>query len=464
MLKLLLIIGCVLSLLPIERLVGEFGLVEAIFLLILHLGLMGLVARDIASWYKDKADLFNPKVLSAIFYWIKFILFNLICLSSDTIRDAWMLPSPRSSGIVTIIGVYALVGIGWLAFRVGLLYRGTGISKSDDKFPNHAPFTGLGVVPLLLVFFFILIGIWGNIGYAGGLASYIGQMKLPFFRSVEIISANALGSMKYVVAKSFLPVGLTILAYGLLMRFGFSMRRFIFFFGVAAIANYFLNCATGGRTAVLLVAFFAVVIANKIRRIPPASLLIYGSLLVFVIVLMGHVDTMIGYGGGISLWSIPNELTLFIGKYLSAFPGAMRLYTDVEVSHSYVNTIWPSLTGMWGGPTPLIIEQYMKLRHGYPSNVVIGPAPELCLNLGWFGVVIGMMLIGRLTGVISTLYERYRDTASLLGLVVVLFCFQCAPMNTFNISSFFKTFLLLNSCFYFAIFVFWCQQKWNQRW
>jgi len=464
MLKYLLIVGCLFTLLPLNRVFEELNVIEATSLIVFHIVLMGLVANDIASWMKEKADFFNPKVLSAIFYWIKFILFNLFCISNDTILKVWYLPQLGSYGFFTIIGTYLVVGLGWLAFRVGLTHGTVGVSKSGGNFPSHAPLhNGLGVVPLLLIIFFIVIGIWGNIGYAGGWEIYLKQMEQPFTRTEEIISAREWGSTIYIVAKSFLPVGLTIFAYSLLMHFGFSVRRFIIFFLLAAAGNYFLNCATGGRTAVLQVVFFAVVIANKIRRLSTASLVISGSAIVFAIVLMGHIDAVTRYGGELSLVGIADGFEFFIGKYISAFPGVLRLYTDVELSGSYVNTIWPSLIHIWGGATPLIIEQYMRLYHGYPSNVIIGPAPELYLNYGWLAVVIGMLIIGKLTSIISVIYERHRDKTSLYSLIVILLCFQVAPMNTFNLSSLFKMFLLLNLCFYIALFVLWCQAKIYQR-
>jgi hypothetical protein len=384
-------------------------------------------------YYRQKKSIINGLAIVIAAYTVTYPLSAVIHLvgTNGDRRGFLDLVRPALSDSWTIHYSVILMGIALLSLYCGM-------SHADRCKRDWANPIQLGVLPMFVFgILFTILGVVGTVRLfadANSLASELATLD----RTREIGG----GLARYFFMSRWLQWGLAFLSVGIIRTLKRSPKLFSYSFITVSVVIILLNSfPSGGRSegilGVLPLLFLIVRLepsfAPKIGRFSIPTLLIYMGYITIL-----RTDNYPSDGGGLI-----NVLDWQIGRF--SMIGAGIEMVD-KFGYALGSTLLAGITSTINAPFVLlkislpVPEPYgvtnfvgMHLK-GDPrvTGIVPGTVCELYFNFGLVGVIMGYLLIGRLTAFCTT---RIRETNSLgtvavLSYILVLICTAIIPGTT----------------------------------
>lgn len=417
--------------------------------------------------YQETQDLFFPGFVAALTFAIFHVMNNMSVLSAPFLLLARKLPVESTPLRIVVIESYVVVFVAWLSYWFG--YHVIQIFKIKRPLRSPPVVRRSLTTPFYLVVsvVFIGLGILGNMIPLGGLSQYLHKMSYFFTREQEYVEFMQWGGTKYTIAQKFLPVGLTLLVYGYSLQKRLTALPQLSLFALAAVANLFLSCSSGGRGTLLMVAFYAIILINySITRLKFRHLVIVLLPLMIFTFVLGIARSVFYYGGiGTDVLTLlrenlTTELKRFSGLYFTNYLGTLSLVQEVQTyGVAWGTTAFAGITGLLGGPTPVSTQSeiWYRLTGRYEGvNPRYGPPGELYFNFGFVGVIIGMFCIGILVKWMSDFYqaciERPQTVAN--GILIIFIVHTAHFVMIANLNYLPPYFTYFSAPFYLVFFLF----------
>lgn len=419
---------------PLFSASSPFNYSEAALILTIHFIVLTFPILYAFVIYHRTKDLFFPSFVAAITFALFHVMNNPSVLSTPFLLASRDLRMDGGQLASIVIKSYFLLFVAWSSYLAGYftLHNRSYTWSVRGMAPNVSTplYFSVGLV-------FVSIGIIGNAIPLGGLDAYFAKMAHFYTRDKEYIQFIQWGGTKYVIAQKFLPVGLVMLAYGYGIRKKLNKRKLLIALCLISLANIFLSCASGGRGAMLLVAFYAIILYNyKYTRLTIRSLLLILLIIFSLAFFLGILRAQIFFGGDLSSAvevlknNMGMQLKRFSGFYLTNYLGTITLVNEVQKSGiDWGYTAFAGLTGLFGGPAPITTqaEIWYRFTGSYEgANPRYGPPGELYFNFGWFGVIIGMFCIGMFVSFLSKVYRKSKQQKTLANGLIAIFVVMTA--------------------------------------
>jgi hypothetical protein len=421
------------------------------------------------TFLRNDPDILAPRFVTAAAFAAYHVLFSTSVIGSVGLLQSRQLLNGSGQELSAWIAVsYGVVAVSWLALRAGLV-----LSTPSQRIPVSGAAlkpAGSGSTCVVLGGLLVALAVLGNAMALGGFPAYILKMAHFYERWENYVVLEAAGGMtKWNIAMKAGPVGLLLLACGFALdtqgRVGElqARRRLARLLIVVSFANVFVGCATGQRSALLIMGLYSVITWHTMVK--PLSMKRLSAVfagVVVVSIVLGAFNSASYYGtDAVEHLSSDamGQVSYFSSLYLTNFSGTLTLVAEKDKAPpTSVAPAFGGLFGLFGGASPPTTETeiWYRLQGRFvANNPRYGPPGELYFYFGWVGVVIGMFLLGIGCGVLDGLYRwarRQFTPARTLMAVFTVFTVHFLVIANFSYIPSYLTYYSLP--FYVCFFVF----------
>lgn len=213
------------------------------------------------------------------------------------------------------------------------------------------------------------------------------------------------------------------------------------FYGIVCFATFAL-LILGGRTPILIIFIELIVCNIVVKKVPTKKMIKFAIIMVLIVGMLGFLRGMISNSSNANLISSIKSIMLNGNYNLNYIFNKFPKQIPFQYGYTYLINFQMLMPGPDIDFTLWLKEKLgLKFNGGGVTPTIIG---EFYINFGYFGIAIGMLIMGILFRKLNIFLEKHNDKA-----FAIFICLQMALSVSGGIANYF-----INIILYTLVYIF----------